>query len=125
MDDQQALSDWFQEAMISIYGRKPWQASGFADAADIWAESLAKRGLFTQIILQQAVAYCVDNVPTIPTLPQFVEICRAVAKQLELLKPKPTVEPRQFDPNSPNYLEFKAAVRKLSERMDLSQKLKS
>jgi len=123
MDDQE-LSNWFQESIIALYGRKPWESSGFAAAADIWAGSLKKRDLFTPEILKKAIAYCVDHVPTIPTLPQFVEICRMVKRDLQFMKPKPVEEPRQFNPNSPNYLEFKAAVRKLSEKLDLEKKLK-
>jgi len=123
MNDQE-LSNWFQESMIALYGRKPWESSGFAGAADIWAGSLKKRDLFTPEILKKAIAYCVDHIPTIPTLPQFVEICRTVEKNLQFMKPKPVVAEPHFDPNSPNYLEFKAALKKLREGMDLQKKLK-
>lgn len=118
----QALSDWFQDSMIALYGRRPWETSGFAAAKDIWMMSLKKRDLFTSDVLKSAIAHCVDNVPTIPTLPQFIEICRA-KKPRQF--PKAYLDEEPSKPfarlDNPEYLGFLRELQKLDHKEPKSE----
>ena len=93
MNDKTDIEKFWSQ-MRSVYGRQKWDREFPLDeCADIWQSALSR---YHPRHILQAIGNCARfHTDWPPTLPQFLGICRSVARPDQKLIPAPRVDPRK------------------------------